>query len=681
MQWDVVQLGSSDYRVREYIVACLRSEALECTSEECRHNAAFQLAFCCMTGYGCPKDDQTAHSWVKRSGKSLQDLSLPIQIATQITKPCNNLHVIRLIAEGYLHEADHAEEYQKLGLLEASEVYYKREISDIEANLRNENLLVRLRLTLTDILKRQGKYIEAATILEQLVTRAENDAWFRKIYFGSLEDFKTRLATLCLHQGSYAKAMSLFQEAIKCVEERLGKHHPQTLSANIDFAHLLQGLGHFQRAEMIVRECLRQTEETLGSDHPATVTALLNIATLLQEQGRKEEALKMMQDIVRVVQKLYGPDDISSIVCMNNLATMTFSIGHYRDAEKLSLDLWERMAKVLGPEHYISLMCLNTHGMCLLLQRKDEAAESALRQALDGIMKARGKNHNDILKFMNSLAILLQAGGRYAEARKIVQPILIARESITVEDVNILRNFVLLGTNFFTEKMHQVSEQLLCLAVEGQQKVLGENSTDALASLATLIELHLDQGDPVRAEIRCRDVLQRCSKGTTDEPVYFKLRNALAVALELQGNLEESVAIQTECLQGYEKLYGVDHLDSLTSMNNLGHVFHKQGKYPESKEMHRRASEGFERTLGPDDPETFLTKNNLALIVAKRGRLEEAISLNEIALKGFLEKYGPEHTSTQKCRNNLDLLLKEFDQRGAKKVFDGAVAQMEEISS
>ncbi|KAL2052969.1 hypothetical protein ABVK25_006606 [Lepraria finkii] len=71
MQRDVVQFTSSDYRVREYIVACLKSEALAYTTEECRQNAAFQLAFCCMTGYGCPKDDETAHSWVKRSGKSL----------------------------------------------------------------------------------------------------------------------------------------------------------------------------------------------------------------------------------------------------------------------------------------------------------------------------------------------------------------------------------------------------------------------------------------------------------------------------------------------------------------------------------------------------------------------------------------------------------------------------------
>ncbi|KAL2052968.1 hypothetical protein ABVK25_006605 [Lepraria finkii] len=290
----------------------------------------------------------------------------------------------------------------------------------MEANLQNDNVLTRLRLTLTDILKSQGKYTEAATILELLVTRADNDAWFRQIYYGSLEDFKTRLATIYLDQGSYGKAMSLFQSAIKCIEERLGKHHPQTLSANVNFAHLLQKIGHFQRAEMIVRECLSQTENILGSDHPATVTALQNLATLLQEQGRNEEALKMMQDVVRVEQKLYGPDELSSIVSMNNLAAMTFSIGRYRDAEKPSLDSWKQMAKLLGPEHDMALTCLYTHGMCLLLQRKDEAAEPALRQALDGIMKARGKNHNDILKFMNSLAILLQAGGRYAEAREVL---------------------------------------------------------------------------------------------------------------------------------------------------------------------------------------------------------------------------------------------------------------------
>ena len=679
MQWDVVQFASSDYRLREYIVACLKSDALACTTEESSRNAAFQLAFCCMTGYGCPKDDETAHSWVERSGKSLKDLSLSIQIATQITQPCKNLHIIKLITEGFLREADHVKEYQRLGLLEASEVYYRREISDLEANLPNDNVLTGLKLTLTDILERQEKHTEAATILEQLVTRADSDAWFREIYFGSLEDFKIRLANVYRNQGSYGKAMSLFQSAIKGIEERLGEHHPQTLSANVQFANLLQELGHFQRAEMIVRECIRQTENTLGSDHPATITALLNLPTLLQEQGRNEEALKMMQDVVRVEQKLYGPDEPSLIVSMNNLATMTSSIGRYRDAEKLSLDSWEQMARLLGPEHYMALTCLNTYGMCLLHQRKDEAAESALRQAFDGIIKARGKNHNAVLKFMNSLAILLQAGGRYAEAREIIQPILMERESIPVEDINILRNFVLLGSNFFDEKMYQISEQLLCLAVDGQQKALGKNNPDTLLSLATLIDLYLDQGDPVRAENRCRDVLQRCSKDANYQPVYLKLRNGLAVALELQEKLEESAAIQKECLEGYEKLYGAGHLDSLTSMNNLGHVYYKQGKYPESEEMHRRASEGFEQMLGPDDPRTWSSKNNLASIVAKQGRLDEAVDLNEIAFKGFLEKYGPEHISTRKCRHNLDLLLNKLDRRREKEVFDRTGAQMEEM--
>ena len=632
-----------------------------------------------MTGFGCPKDDGTAHSWVNRSGKVLRDLSWAVQIATQITQPYKNLHIIRLIAEGFLREVDHAKEYQKLGLLEASEIYYKREISDMEANLRNDNVLTTLRLTLTDILEKQGKYTEAATILELLVTRADNDAWFGQSYYGSLEDFKTRLATIYRNQGFNGKAMSLFQSAIQCLEERVGKHHPQTLAANVGLAHLLQTLGHFQRAEVIVRECLCQTESTLGSNHPATIMALQNLATLLQEQGRGEEALQMMQDVVRLEQKLYGPDEHSLLVSMNNLAGMTFGLGRYRDAEKLSLDSWERMAKLFGPEHYIPLTCLNTYGMCLLLQRKDEAAEPVLRQAFDGIMKVRGKNHNDTLKFMNSLAILLQAGGRFDEAREIVQPVLIARESIPVEDVNILRNFVLLGTNFFETNMHQIAEQLLCLAIEGQQKVLGEIGTDTLLSLATLIDLHLDQGDPVRAETLCRDVLRKCSKDDTYQPVYFRLKNGLAVALELQERYEESAAIQNQCLEGYEKLYGEDHVESLTSMNNLGHVFYKQGKYSESEDMHRRASEGFERILGPEDPHTWTTKNNLASIVANRGRLDEAAGLYEIALKGFLEQYGPEHASTQKCRHNLDLLLEALDRKGRNEVLDGTGAQMEKL--
>ena len=41
-----------------------------------------------------------------------------------------------------------------------------------------------------------------------------------------------------------------------------------------------------------------------------------------------------------------------------------------------------------------------------------------------------------------------------------------------------------------------------------------------------------------------------------------------------------------------EKVLGPEHLNTLTSVNNLGAVLLRQGKYEEAESMHRRALKG-----------------------------------------------------------------------------------------
>jgi hypothetical protein len=49
---------------------------------------------------------------------------------------------------------------------------------------------------------------------------------------------------------------------------------------------------------------------------------------------------------------------------------------------------------------------------------------------------------------------------------------------------------------------------------------------------------------------------------------------------------------------------GIDHPNTLLSVNNLSFVFGCQGKYEEAEVMHRRALAGRETVLGVDHPDT-----------------------------------------------------------------------------
>jgi tetratricopeptide (TPR) repeat protein len=61
-----------------------------------------------------------------------------------------------------------------------------------------------------------------------------------------------------------------------------------------------------------------------------------------------------------------------------------------------------------------------------------------------------------------------------------------------------------------------------------------------------------------------------------------------------QGTYEEAESMHRRALEGYEKVLGVEHPDTLTSVSQLGTVLERQGKYEEAESMYRRALEGYE---------------------------------------------------------------------------------------
>ncbi len=57
-------------------------------------------------------------------------------------------------------------------------------------------------------------------------------------------------------------------------------------------------------------------------------------------------------------------------------------------------------------------------------------------------------------------------------------------------------------------------------------------------------------------------------------------------------------------LEGREKVLGVEHPDTLTSVYNLAYLFHHQQRYNDASVLYLRASAGFPKTLGLDHPTT-----------------------------------------------------------------------------
>jgi tetratricopeptide (TPR) repeat protein len=93
----------------------------------------------------------------------------------------------------------------------------------------------------------------------------------------------------------------------------------------------------------------------------------------------------------------------------------------------------------------------------------------------------------------------------------------------------------------------------------------------------------------------------------------------LAEALWYQGKYEEAEVIDRRALAGYEKVLGVDHPDTLTSVGNLALLLQYQGKYEQAAEMKRRALAGMKKVQGVDHPNTLANVSNLASVGSQVG--------------------------------------------------------------
>jgi tetratricopeptide (TPR) repeat protein len=173
-------------------------------------------------------------------------------------------------------------------------------------------------------------------------------------------------------------------------------------------------------------------------------------------------------------------------------------------------------------------------------------------------------------------------------------------------------------------------------------------------------------GDYVNAEALHREVLKTKEKTLgLDHPDTLISVNHLAKVLRAGGRHKEVADLSRRALKGLEERLGLDHPDTLLSVNNLANALRGQGRHSEAEELHRRALTVREARLGLYHPDTLVSVNNLANALCAQGRYSEAEQLHRRALKGREARLGLDHPKTLDSTNNLGIVLRAQGQHDA----------------
>ncbi|NEO31714.1 MAG: tetratricopeptide repeat protein [Symploca sp. SIO3C6] len=136
--------------------------------------------------------------------------------------------------------------------------------------------------------------------------------------------------------------------------------------------------------------------------------------------------------------------------------------------------------------------------------------------------------------------------------------------------------------------------------------------------------------------------------------------NQKAFQLYNIGQYKQAVILAEELLQLARELWGDEHPDVATSLNNLAGLYKSMGRYCEAEPLYVEALGMRKRLLGPEHPDVASSLNNLAGLYKSIGRYCEAEPLLVEALGMRKRLLGDEHPDVASSLNNLAALYESI---------------------
>jgi len=138
-----------------------------------------------------------------------------------------------------------------------------------------------------------------------------------------------------------------------------------------------------------------------------------------------------------------------------------------------------------------------------------------------------------------------------------------------------------------------------------------------------------------------------------DHPDTLNTMNSLSTVFIRMGKYAEAESSLRETVSRQKQVLGAEHQQTITSMHNLGVVYYYQGKYEEAESMGRETLEIRKRVLGEDHPATIFSLENLAIALSGQKKREEAEKVYEEAKEKAARIFGSNHPNTLRIMHNL----------------------------
>ncbi len=262
-------------------------------------------------------------------------------------------------------------------------------------------------------------------------------------------------------------------------------------------------------------------------------------------------------------------------------------------------------------------------------------------------------------QLMRTMAETYRGLGLYDHAQELAQRALAIQQRVLgPDDRDTLATTETLGWIALGQGRYADAEKSFRAAADGRSRVLGPENPQTLSAYASLGWTIHQEGRYSEGDKLLSDALekQRRILGPEHSSTMATTDN-LALSLIREKRYAEAETLERENLETRRRKLGADHPDTLFSMRNLAYALQQQGQFAEAEKLQRQILDARVRLLGPDHPETLLSQRDLALTLSGEGNYAEAETLFRNNLDARTRTLGADDLATLVDREYLAIDL------------------------
>jgi len=152
--------------------------------------------------------------------------------------------------------------------------------------------------------------------------------------------------------------------------------------------------------------------------------------------------------------------------------------------------------------------------------------------------------------------------------------------------------------------------------------------------------------------------LEQVDKLSIESETVAELKAQTGAHLYNRARYEEAEPLFKQALEFRMKLFGSEHPDVISSINNLATSYYSQHRYEEAEPLFKQALELRMKLFGSEHPDVAIGINNLAALYRAQKRYEEAEPLLKQNLEIRMKLFGSEHPKVAMSMDNLAMLYR-----------------------